>query len=157
MAIQSPAKHSAHATRVIGRAHDDDRAKPVLVAPAGEHLAFRVGPRCRVGDHLDVRYAEHVQQLDKVLRLGLVMNATTRQLPICRLWRSGKHGDSPGDAAVNEIGSIHGAGRTSPLRHDDDIGWYDGLIDDECAAGGPQNRIADRRHTACHSNQNNHD
>src|SRR5262245_29202333 len=139
-AVELPAQPS----RMITRAHHDYRPNRMLAAPIGKHtnLGSRPCPRPRYA--LYIAYAEHPELPD--LRGGsvLVRNAPFQKLLIDSVWRVGEHGHSRGQTPSEQIDCLQHAGRPCLTADHDDVGRFDGLIDDQGPSRGSQNRLSHR-------------
>jgi len=106
MSAHRTSKHAPNAARVIGRAHDDDRAKLLAVAPGRKQRPFGFGPVRGFGDDFNPVDAERVKKLDAIRRGILEMNAPANQLVLGGQRRLGQHRDAARDPRVHEIGRI---------------------------------------------------
>jgi len=118
----------------------DHGAVPVLTAPLQQELTFGVSSVDGARDLLNRRHAKRPELASESGRLVFVGNSATSELVVRGIGRLREDSYCRGNAGVNEVGRFEHAGVAGIDRHDDDIGTFDRVIDDEC----PSSRLQDR-------------
>ena len=112
---------------MIGSAHNHDRTKPMLIAPARQNLTFGFGSGYRSRDPLDQRHAKRLQLTDCPCGRVFVGKPPTNELAIHPIRKVGEHRDAHSDTGVNEVGRLKYPGAAGINRDDDDVGRLHGI------------------------------
>ncbi len=147
MTFHDPIEHSPHSSRVVSSRHEHNGSELVLVAPWRKHLAFTLGSNVGSGDFHDIRHAEPYQLPNLPCARILVRQPAPDKFVIFPARRVGKNRNARRDAALHEVRHFQRPGAGGIERYDDDVGWRDGLIDDERPSCGSQNGLPDGRHS----------
>ena len=157
MTFQGTVKHSAEASRVIRSTHNDDRAESLPVAPVGKHRTFVLGSGYRSRDMVDAVDAKRPQLSNGSCGLVFVGDPAAHELAVHHGVRSvGENCDSRGHTAVNKVGGFEHSGAVGTERHDDEVGGFDALIDNERPSSCSQNRSSNGGYTSGSAQQHDH-
>ena len=139
---------------MIGSADHHDRAEPVLVAPPGKNPAFIRGSNDSSRDLLDGLDAERHELSNGSYGYVLVGDPSADELAVHGVRRIGKDCDSRGYTGLNEVGGFEHSGAVGITRHDDDVCWFDGVIDYESPPSGSENLPSKRHSGSCAQHHN---
>ena len=132
---------------MVGGSYQDDRTVPVLVAPAGKHLALIFASSYSPRDLINGVNAERSELASRHFLPILIWKAPADELVVDAARRIGENCGSRGHTAVNKIGGLKDSGAIGINSNDNDIGGVDGLhVQNKCRPRSPQNLRSDRRH-----------
>jgi len=132
---------------VIRKAHHQDRAKALPLAPAGKNRTFICGSGYIHRDSVDRLDAKRPQLSNRSCCSVFVRDSTADELAVRGFRRLGKNCNSRGYTAVNKVGRFEYPSAVGIEVQDDDVGGLDMLINDEHPSGGPQNRSSNGGYT----------
>ncbi len=124
---------------MIRSADHHDGAEPVLVAPAGKRWTFVLASGYICGDEVDGLDAQRSEASNGSCGLVFVGDPAPDELTFHRVRRFAENCDSRGHAAANKVGGFERPGAAGLDRHDNDVGGFDAVIDNERPSSRPQN------------------
>ncbi len=126
----------------------------MLVAPVGKRWTFVLGSGYISRDVVDGVDAKRPELSNGSCgRVFVGDPAADELLAHHGVRRVGENCDSRGHTAVNKVGGFEHPGAVGINRHDDDVGGFDALIDNERPSSRPQNRSVNGGYTNAGSAQ----